>query len=259
MISPASSHAAQSAAPGGLRANPGAQVVIVFVRSLRQFSGDNIRPASGVTDWALPRGRTFPLRLRGRAGPLLFSAARPAGHPAERYTVEDLRREAARPKGCAPFCTISCVHQTGMLDDFRERPRETLHGIPGAQAGSGSRNFQTPALVGMLSWLFLDDRLFRGFFGKLMLGSLGLKSKPRVPPRLLAARALLPRALTRTPGCRRSSVTSIRTPDIVGARPVHQHPILQIGWLQTVPIPVMSPSEIRNIPVSACWNHARSL
>src|SRR3954453_17232040 len=31
------------------------------------------------------------------------------GIPLEKYTVEDLRREAAAPKGCAPFCTISCV------------------------------------------------------------------------------------------------------------------------------------------------------
>jgi hypothetical protein len=38
-------------------------------------------------------------------------------------------REAAVPKGCAPFCTISCVHQAAMLDEFRERPREALIGI----------------------------------------------------------------------------------------------------------------------------------
>ena len=44
------------------------------------------------------------------------------GIPLADYTVEDLRREAAAPKGCAPFCTISCVHQTAMLDDFREKP-----------------------------------------------------------------------------------------------------------------------------------------
>ena len=51
------------------------------------------------------------------------------GIPLDRSTVDDIRREAARPKGCAPFCTISCVHQTAMLDQFRERPRETLAGI----------------------------------------------------------------------------------------------------------------------------------
>ena len=40
------------------------------------------------------------------------------GIPLERYTIEDLKREGAVPKGCAPFCTISCVHQTAMLDDL---------------------------------------------------------------------------------------------------------------------------------------------
>ena len=99
------------------------------------------------------------------------------GIPLDRYTVEDLRREAARPKGCAPFCTISCVHQTAMLDDFRERPRETLAGIM-ERRRAVEPEFQPPWLVGALSWLFLDNRR-RGIFGKLMLGALGLKSKER--------------------------------------------------------------------------------
>ena len=99
------------------------------------------------------------------------------GIPLHQYSVEDLRREAARPKGCAPFCTISCVHQTAMLDDFRERPRETLAGIL-ARRREVDPAFETPALVSLLSWLFLDDRR-RGFFGKIMLGALRLKPKDR--------------------------------------------------------------------------------
>ena len=51
------------------------------------------------------------------------------GIPLAKYTKEDLVREAAKPKGCAPFCTISCVHQTAMIDDFRTRPRQTLSGM----------------------------------------------------------------------------------------------------------------------------------
>jgi sulfatase maturation enzyme AslB (radical SAM superfamily) len=91
------------------------------------------------------------------------------------YTVDDIRREAARPKGCAPFCTISCVHQTAMLDDFRERPRETLAGIL-KRRREADPGFQTPAAVQLLSWLFLDRRR-RGFFGKVVLGALGLKPR----------------------------------------------------------------------------------
>lgn len=36
---------------------------------------------------------------------------------------------ATNTKGRAPFCTICCVYQTAMLDQFRERRRETLNGI----------------------------------------------------------------------------------------------------------------------------------
>ena len=97
------------------------------------------------------------------------------GIPLEDYTVEDLRREAARPKGCAPFCTISCVHQTAMLDDFRERPRETLAGILDRRR-EADPSFRAPAAVRALSWMFLDAKR-RGFFGKLMLAALGIKRK----------------------------------------------------------------------------------
>jgi len=99
------------------------------------------------------------------------------GIPLENYTLEDLRREAAKPKGCAPFCTISCVHQTAMLDDFRQRPRETLAGILDRRR-EADPSFQAPAAVRALAWMFLDDRR-RGFFGKLMLSALGIKRKPQ--------------------------------------------------------------------------------
>src|SRR5689334_8786561 len=48
------------------------------------------------------------------------------GIPLADYSREDLIREAQKPKGCAPFCTVSCVHQTAMLDAFRESPRDVL-------------------------------------------------------------------------------------------------------------------------------------
>ncbi len=98
------------------------------------------------------------------------------GIPLENYTVEDLRREAARPKGCAPFCTISCVHQTAMLDDFREKPRETLAGILERRRETDP-SFRPPVAVRLLSWMFLDKRR-RGFFGNLMLRALGIKRAP---------------------------------------------------------------------------------
>lgn len=95
------------------------------------------------------------------------------GIPLADYGIEDLKREARRPKGCAPFCTISCVHQTAMLDDFRERPRETIQGILNRRRKLDP-DYRPPALVGVLSWLFLDPRR-RGFFGRVMLRAFRLK------------------------------------------------------------------------------------
>lgn len=97
------------------------------------------------------------------------------GIPLEDYKVDDIRREAARPKGCAPFCTISCVHQTAMLDDFREKPSETLAGIMDRRRAADP-DFRPPVAVRALSWMFLHERR-RGFFGKLMLGALRIKSR----------------------------------------------------------------------------------
>jgi MoaA/NifB/PqqE/SkfB family radical SAM enzyme len=94
------------------------------------------------------------------------------GIPLENYTLEDIRREAARPKGCAPFCTISCVHQTAMLDELRERPKDTLAGILDRRRAIDPL-FRPPALVNLLSWLFLDERRGR-FFGRLIVRALRL-------------------------------------------------------------------------------------
>jgi hypothetical protein len=80
------------------------------------------------------------------------------GHPAiplERYTFEDLEREAAREKACAPYCTISCVHQTVMLDAFRDRPKQVLSKMIAARQDRNPE-YQPPALLNALTWTFLD-------------------------------------------------------------------------------------------------------
>jgi MoaA/NifB/PqqE/SkfB family radical SAM enzyme len=41
------------------------------------------------------------------------------GKPLEHYSLDDIRREYRTEKGCAPYCTVSCVHQVGYLDNFR--------------------------------------------------------------------------------------------------------------------------------------------
>jgi MoaA/NifB/PqqE/SkfB family radical SAM enzyme len=50
------------------------------------------------------------------------------GVPLESYTLEDLRREYLTEKGCAPHCTVSCVHQVSIFDSWRapQRPAEPI-------------------------------------------------------------------------------------------------------------------------------------
>ena len=42
------------------------------------------------------------------------------GIPLEDYTPADIRREYLTKKSCAPYCTISCVHQTSIVDRWRD-------------------------------------------------------------------------------------------------------------------------------------------
>jgi len=58
------------------------------------------------------------------------------GTPLEQYTVEDIRREFLTEKGCAPHCTVSCVHQVSYIDHWR--------------APQTRQAFQTPVDAGQL-------------------------------------------------------------------------------------------------------------
>jgi MoaA/NifB/PqqE/SkfB family radical SAM enzyme len=41
------------------------------------------------------------------------------GIPLKDYTIDDVKREFFTSKGCAPHCTISCVHQISYIDHWR--------------------------------------------------------------------------------------------------------------------------------------------
>jgi hypothetical protein len=41
------------------------------------------------------------------------------GVPLATYTRDDMRREYLTEKGCAPHCTVSCVHQVSIFDSWR--------------------------------------------------------------------------------------------------------------------------------------------
>jgi MoaA/NifB/PqqE/SkfB family radical SAM enzyme len=46
------------------------------------------------------------------------------GKPLGEYTPADVRREYRTAKGCAPHCTVSCVHQVSMIDFWRDPQTE---------------------------------------------------------------------------------------------------------------------------------------
>jgi MoaA/NifB/PqqE/SkfB family radical SAM enzyme len=41
------------------------------------------------------------------------------GIPLGQYSIDDIRREFLTEKGCAPNCTVSCVHQVSYMDHWR--------------------------------------------------------------------------------------------------------------------------------------------
>jgi MoaA/NifB/PqqE/SkfB family radical SAM enzyme len=51
------------------------------------------------------------------------------GIPLADYTVEDIRREFQTEKSCAPNCTVSCVHQTSLVDFWRAPQHLQSHAI----------------------------------------------------------------------------------------------------------------------------------
>jgi MoaA/NifB/PqqE/SkfB family radical SAM enzyme len=55
------------------------------------------------------------------------------GVPLAEYTKKDLEREFLTEKGCAPNCTVSCVHQISFIDFWRAPQKSTT--TPGNAAG----------------------------------------------------------------------------------------------------------------------------
>lgn len=95
------------------------------------------------------------------------------GIPLAHYNPERLEFHAKRKKTCTPYCTISCVHQTAMLDAFREHPRETLHHMLTARK-EVDPSFEPPRIVKALDWMFLRDEN-QEFFRKLAIKVFRLK------------------------------------------------------------------------------------
>jgi hypothetical protein len=80
--------------------------------------------------------------------------------PLVQYTAPTWSAKPPLGKHCAPFCTISCVHQTAMLDSFRENPRQVLSGMIAARR-ERAPGYRPPAVLGALTWMFLDGPMKR--------------------------------------------------------------------------------------------------
>ena len=76
--------------------------------------------------------------------------------PLEKYDAADLQREHASVKSCSPFCTISCVHQASMVDQFRDSPSQALSSFFPASP-KDSKAYDLPVPLRPLVWLLLPE------------------------------------------------------------------------------------------------------
>ena len=84
------------------------------------------------------------------------------GLPVEDYGTQDLEREFATVKTCAPFCTVGCVHRVAQLDELRDRPLDTLQDWFSGTFGAAPA---LPRSVRLLKWMFVTGPQ-RRFFKK---------------------------------------------------------------------------------------------
>ena len=80
------------------------------------------------------------------------------GIPLEDYGAEDIEREYHTVKGCAPYCTISCVQRGSMVDELRGDP---IQAIARFFPSSGPEHSKMPLAVQILTWLFLPTKKSR--------------------------------------------------------------------------------------------------
>src|SRR3954453_11406748 len=118
--------------------------------------------------WHCPAGGRF---LYICEDGLVHYCSQQRGYPAiplMQYSREDLLREGGKAKSCAPFCTISCVHQTAMLDEFRTRPTQALTKILN-DPKERNLDWKPPVAVRALKWMFLKNSHRREIIGGIAL------------------------------------------------------------------------------------------
>ncbi len=72
------------------------------------------------------------------------------GYPAKplaHYSIADIRREFLLEKGCAPTCTVSCVHQVAYMDSWRAPQKPLIARKPGDAGLVRQPGAERPGLV----------------------------------------------------------------------------------------------------------------
>jgi MoaA/NifB/PqqE/SkfB family radical SAM enzyme len=77
------------------------------------------------------------------------------GVPLDQYGPDDLRREYATIKPCAPLCTVGCVHRVAQLDELREDPQGVLAQWFASPMDGQPR--RPPLSVRVLQWAFVTS------------------------------------------------------------------------------------------------------
>jgi MoaA/NifB/PqqE/SkfB family radical SAM enzyme len=97
---------------------------------------------SGITNFQDNLADGQPNEWRCRAGArylyvceegLVHYCSQQRGYPAvplESYSIDDIRREFATPKSCAPYCTVGCVHRVSTMDFWRAPQRQSTVDSP---------------------------------------------------------------------------------------------------------------------------------
>lgn len=92
------------------------------------------------------------------------------GIPIEQYGEHDLRAQYDTVKGCAPLCTVGCVHRVAQVDELRDDPQRTL--AQWFDAPVRGQPARLPVSVRILKWAFVTNR-GRDVFRRAVAGMFG--------------------------------------------------------------------------------------
>jgi MoaA/NifB/PqqE/SkfB family radical SAM enzyme len=92
------------------------------------------------------------------------------GIPLEQYGADNLKTEFHRVKGCAPLCTVGCVHRVAQVDELRDDPQRALAEWFAAPVQGEPPNFPLP--IRILKWAFVTSPA-RTLFRSAMSGVFG--------------------------------------------------------------------------------------